>query len=360
MKKEISLNDKRYFKIAIGRRVLKKQVFHPKGEVPLYSANVFKPFGFVKKPIKSIEDFENNYVLWGIDGKFEFNVKQKGEKFAITDHCGAIKILDPSIVAEYLVYQLEVKKYEMGFDRTLRASLANMKTVTVNVPVKPDGSFDRDAQLELVKKYSFLKDMRQDVQAQIDELSEASIELDEVSTFETVKASRIFDFPKTNSSVTKRLCRDNAGNIPVYGCSQSEEAVLGWIKDNVKGVRYYRDSLSWNRNGSVGRFFYRKGVFTTNEDQRVMKIKPEYRHQLDPFYLKYVLENEVRELGYGWSNKLGKTKMMTVDVRIPINEKGEFDLAKQKEIATKYEQIHQTKNSITQHLQELAEIVVSM
>jgi len=76
--------------------------------------------------------------------------------------------------------------------------------------------------------------------------------------------------------------------------------------------------------------------------------------------LKYVLENEVRELGYAWSNKLGKTKMMTVDVKIPINEKGEFDFAKQREIAAKYEQIHQTRKSVTQHLQELAEIVVNM
>jgi len=360
MKKEVSLNDRKCFEISIGQRILKKQVFYSKGKVPLYSANVFKPFGFIEEPNDSVKDFEHDYVLWGIDGNFEFNVKYAGEKFAITDHCGAIKILDSQIVPEYLVYQLEIKKYEMGFDRTLRASLANMKTVTINVPIKPDGSFDEDAQLELVKKYSFMREMRQDIQSQIEELSETLIELNDKSLTKIVKASQIFNFPKTNSSMTKQLCQENTGNIPVYGCSQSEEAVLGWIKENVKGVKYYRDSLTWNRNGSVGRFFYRKGIFTTNEDQRVMEIKPEFKHQLDPIYLKYILENEVRKLGYGWTNKLGKAKMVDVKIEIPVNNQGESDIVKQREIAQEYEKVHQTRDTLVQHLQGLAEVIVSM
>jgi type I restriction-modification system DNA methylase subunit len=175
--KEIGLDDGKIFELSIGQRVLKKEVFQSKGTVPVYSSNVFKPFGFLKELNESITDFKLNYVLWGIDGNFEFNVKRIGEKFAVTDHCGAIKILDPKIIPEYLVYQLEIKKYEMGFDRTLRASLANMKTVTLNMPVRSDGSFDEQRQLELVQKYSFLKGMREDIQSQIDELTDATIDL---------------------------------------------------------------------------------------------------------------------------------------------------------------------------------------
>jgi hypothetical protein len=360
MKKEIALNDNKYFGICIGKRVLKKQVFYSKGTVPVYSANVFKPFGFLKKPNSSITDFKCDYVIWGIDGNFEFNVKHKGELFSVTDHCGAIKILDSSIIPEYLVYQFGIKKYEMGFDRTLRASLANMETVTVDVPTKADGSFDAEVQLELVKKYTFMKEVRLDIQSQIDELSESMIELDDKYPYKIIEATKIFNFPKTNSHVTKRLCQENIGNIPVYGCSQSEESVLGFIRENVQGIKYYKDSITWNRNGTVGLFFYRKGVFTTNEDQRVMEIKPEFKKQLIPSYLKYVLQNEVRKLGYGWSNKLGKTKMIDITLRIPTDNKGEFDIDKQREMAEKYKRVYLTRNNIIQYLQSLSTVIVSM
>lgn len=360
MKKELALNDNKYFKISIGKRILKKEIFYSKGTVPVYSANVCKPFGFLDKPNESITDFNWDYVLWGIDGNFEFNVKHRGELFAVTDHCGAIKILDPSIIPEYLVYQLEIKKYEMGFDRTLRASLANMKTVIVDIPVMADGSLDKETQLELVKKYTFMKEMRLDIQLQINEVSETMIELDEKSPYKMVEATKIFSFPKTNSHVTKRLCQENIGSIPVYGCSQSEEAVLGYIREDLQGIKYYKDSITWNRNGTVGLFFYRQGVFTTNEDQRVMEIKPEFKEQLVPNYLKYVLQNEVRKLGYGWSNKLGKTKMIDIKLRIPTNNKGEFDIDKQREIAGKYERVYRTRDEIIQHLQSLSRIIVNV
>ncbi len=360
MKREIALSDNKYFEICIGKRILKKQIFYSKGTIPAYSANVFKPFGFLDKPNESITDFKCVYVLWGIDGNFEFNVKHKGELFAVTDHCGAIKILDSSIIAEYLVYQLEIKKYKMGFDRTLRASLANMETIIVDIPVKADGSFDEETQLELVRKYIFMKEVRLNIQSQIDELSEAMIELDDKSHYKLVEATNIFNFPETNSHVTKRLCQENIGNIPVYGCSQSEESVLGYIREGVQGIKYYKDSLTWNRNGTVGLFFYRQGVFTTNEDHRVMEIKPEFRGQLVPNYLKYVLQNEVRKLGYGWSNKLGKTKMVDIKLRIPTNNKDGFDINKQREIAEKYEKVYRTRDDIVQYLQSLSKIIVSM
>ena len=174
---EISLADERFFKLSIGTRVLKKEVFQSKGDIPLYSANVHEPFGHLNKTNDSITDFKHNYVLWGIDGNFELAVKHKGEKFAITDHCGAVEVLDPTIIPEYLGYQLEIQKYERGFDRSLRASLANMKEVIVSIPTLPNGCFDIESQQATVKKYMFLKEMREDIQSQIEDLTETTIDL---------------------------------------------------------------------------------------------------------------------------------------------------------------------------------------
>lgn len=150
--KEVSLGDETYFSLSIGKRVLKRY-FHenrnnPNAQIPLYSANVFKPFGHLE--VSNITKFDNPYIIWGIDGNFDLAYKISGEKFATTDHCGAIEILDGNIDPEYLLHQLNLKKYEYGFDRGLRANMENVKQIVVDIPVLENGSFDLKAQKDLL------------------------------------------------------------------------------------------------------------------------------------------------------------------------------------------------------------------
>ena len=78
------------------------------GDIPAYSANVFKPFGSLSQT--NIDDFECPTFLWAIDGNFEFNILLQKTVFATTDHCGTINILEGTIVPEYLLYALNVQK----------------------------------------------------------------------------------------------------------------------------------------------------------------------------------------------------------------------------------------------------------
>ena len=143
-KKKVSLSDKALFTLSLGKRLLKKDFITAKGDIPVYSANVFEPFVYTDK--SNITDFSKAYVLWGIDGEFSFNVMERGTIFASTDHCGTIKILDDQIDPYYLAYIMEETRHKYGFDRGLRASLTNMKAFNIDIPIKPDGSFDLDAQ----------------------------------------------------------------------------------------------------------------------------------------------------------------------------------------------------------------------
>jgi len=358
MIKAISLGDEELFGTFIGKRVVKKEVFRSTGEIPLYSANVFQPFGYVEE--SNIGDFNHDYVLWGIDGNFEFNARHKGEAFATTDHCGAIEILSDDIVPEYLVHQLEVTRYQYGFDRTLRASLANIRTIAVDFPTDANGRLDKDEQMKLVGKCIFIRDMHEDIATRIAELRSAVIEIEEESSSMEVALSEILEFPETNSGMTEEFCQRNPGVVPVYGCSMSDDAVLGHIKEGLRGVKYYKDNLTWNRNGSVGLVFYRQGQFTTNEDHRVMVIKQEYEGSIDPHYLRHVLQNEIRKLGYGYTHKLGKARMAEIKIKIPVTETGTFDLDRQRTITEKYEKAHGIKDALIGQLQELNRIVVSV
>lgn len=148
----VALGTESLFRLFIGKRVLTKNVTQDKSKVPVYSANVFAPMGYIDK--SNITDFSHPSVLWGIDGNFEFNLIPPDRIFASTDHCGVIQILDPNIVPEYLLYALNRSRIEESFDRSFRASLANMRQFVVSIPVNTAGEFDVETQKQIAERYT--------------------------------------------------------------------------------------------------------------------------------------------------------------------------------------------------------------
>jgi restriction endonuclease S subunit len=357
MKKEVSLNDKELFELSIGKRILKEEVFNSIAEIPAYSANVFEPFGYVEK--SNITDFSHDYLMWGIDGNFEFNIMRKGEKFATTDHCGVIKILNDKIVTEYLLYILRLKSGLLGFDRTLRSSLKNMRTVTIELPVDKNGDFDREAQQQIVQRNRAFSSIKEQVTLLKGEIENARVGFDVGDTHnKEVPIGEIFCLPSIKG-LTKRFIESHSGDVPVYGGKQ-EEIPIGYVKDNLKNVKYFENCLAWNREGSVGYVFWHKSRFTTNDHHRPTTLKPEYEDQIDLSYMRYAIQDVLLKQGFRWSKTAGKEKVGKINVKIPITPKGEFDVLKQKEIARKYEKIDQIKRELSEKLETLLKCNISI
>lgn len=137
------------FDLSIGNRVLKKDVL--KMGIPLYSANPNNVFGYVAS--SNYSDFDRDSLIWGIDGNYQWNYIPKNTPFATTDHCGRLRVLNDNIVSEYVFYQLRESSGAYGFDRTFRASLQNIKGVSVDIPVNESGEFDVQKQRDLVQRY---------------------------------------------------------------------------------------------------------------------------------------------------------------------------------------------------------------
>lgn len=66
----VRLDDSTLFEVSIGKRVVETE-FISNGKVPVYSANVFRPFGYIDKLL--ITEFHVPSVLWGIDGDWQVN-----------------------------------------------------------------------------------------------------------------------------------------------------------------------------------------------------------------------------------------------------------------------------------------------
>jgi len=126
-----SLSDSRIFDLSIGKRVLNTQLI-PDGEVPVYSANVFEPFGYINERL--ITDFDIPSVLWGIDGDWQVNYMPDGIEFYPTDHCGVLRVLTEDVHPRCLAWVLNKAGKERGFSRSLRASIDRVKRLTVQLP----------------------------------------------------------------------------------------------------------------------------------------------------------------------------------------------------------------------------------
>jgi restriction endonuclease S subunit len=128
--KDIRLSNTSLFDISIGRRILNSEV-NQKYNIPVYSANVFEPFGMIDKLL--IEDFSVDSVIWGIDGDWMVNVIPANHTFYPTDHCGVLRIKANDILPKYMAHLLEEEGKKVGFKRSYRASIDRIESLSVKI-----------------------------------------------------------------------------------------------------------------------------------------------------------------------------------------------------------------------------------
>ena len=124
------LSDNKLFDVSIGRRILNSEV-NPNFEIPVYSANVFEPFGMIDKLL--ITDFSKDSIIWGIDGDWMVNMILANNPFYPTDHCGVLRLKTDEILPKYMVHLLEKAGREAGFKRSYRASIDRVEGLSVRV-----------------------------------------------------------------------------------------------------------------------------------------------------------------------------------------------------------------------------------
>lgn len=348
---EICLSDQRYFELFIGKRVLRKDFQVPRGEIPVYSANVFMPF--VYSDTSNITDHHSSYVLWGIDGDFEFNVMGMGKPFATTDHCGAIKILNPDIDPFYLAYMLKETSHIYGFDRGLRASLTNMRKVKINIPIKEDGNFDLEYQTFIVRQLEAVKEIKSEIMVKRKHIERINFNIDlKEYSMVYIPLLDIVDAIKGKSIYTRKYGKNHQGDYPIFSASSMNPLT------HIDTFDYDGDYLSWSTNGFAGMVTVLKGRFSINGDRGLLIPKIDC---LNIVYLRYILEPIFRRLAKGRRGDRGEdefTKLypsMIADVAVPlpIDTDGEISLEAQNEIAKMYDTVQQYRREIITKLNTL-------
>lgn len=130
--KTIKLSNTDIFEVSIGKRVVANEIEQTENGIPVYSANVFEPFGFINKDL--LKDFDRSSVIWGIDGDWMVNYIKENKPFYPTDHCGILRVKGSDINPRYLTWLLDKAGQEVHFSRNHRASIDRIKGLSVKVP----------------------------------------------------------------------------------------------------------------------------------------------------------------------------------------------------------------------------------
>ena len=99
-----------------------------------------------------------------------------------------------------------------------------------------------------------------------------------------------FDDIKNLSSSIGNNCKMMELLALVYSASKFPNTVdYGYVKDNLQGVKYFENCLTWNIDGSIGKVYNRKGRFSLSEKVIPLIVQKEYTDTLDLLFLNWPL-----------------------------------------------------------------------
>ncbi|MDR0603194.1 MAG: N-6 DNA methylase [Bacteroidales bacterium] len=327
-----------------------------KGNFPVYSASNNAPLTFI-----NTFDYDGKYLTWATNG-FAGYVMLIDSKFSINADRGLLKPKFENINIQYIKSVIEPKlrdlakgrKGEKSEDEFTKVYPSMIENIEIEMFIDENGSFDIEKQNEIAEKYEYINDLNKritDYKKQIEKLN-VEIEQNEINK-SNFKIDDLFDIKNGNSKLTQNYVNANKGEYVIYSANTKQNGVFGHINSYDFNV----ECIQLTTNGVyAGTFFYReKHKFSINGDARLLLKRSE---NLDYYYLLNELKNVFATYKFNWENKPTIEKIKPIEISIPINSKGEFDLSTQKEIAEKYHKIEQIKKNISEELDKILKIEI--
>ena len=231
------LSDGNIFDVSIGNRVLSSEIVD-NGKYPVYSANVFEPFGRIDKLNRN--DFSKPSIIWGIDGDWQVNLIEANQPFYPTDHCGVIRINTDEILPKYLMIALRIKGEQERFSRSNRASINRIQNLSLNIPPldiqnKIIDEFN-EIELKIKTEEDLLIDSDESVKSKFDEMFKNvkdTISIDECCYIQkgdplTRKEAIAGDVPVIAGGMTPS-CYHNSANRPANVITISASGNAGYL-----------------------------------------------------------------------------------------------------------------------------------
>lgn len=329
------------------------------GPYPVYAATIGEIFAYVN-------DYNNTKPCLVVvnDGDAGNTYIVNDQKYTIGKHAtGLIPNDDIDIIYLQKVATPIFKKIAKGYGLG-NLPKADVLEVEINIPIK-DGKYDIQIQRDLADIYNQINEQKEVLLSKVVELQNINVLLpkDINTLWAEVKPIDLF-YPKGgNMSYSKTWAKENPGKYHLYSGTTSGSYYL------VNKADYNGEYLSWCIDGLAGYMMYHNEAFSVTCHRGVLEPNQDVDFSsIDIKYIKYVLEPIFRKRKKGREGDLGKneyTSLKPIAVKkmkdtfpIPIKEDGSYDLIKQQELASKYEQIESIKTELANKILGLTDIVI--
>lgn len=346
------------------KTLTKEKLQRLKGEYPVYTATIGKPFGKI--------NFYNNTkpaLMVVNDGASGSTYIVEDEYYTIGKHATGLSVkkeYSDCILLKYIQIVAEplfiIKNKSNGRGNLPKQDIMNVK---IPIPINDKGNFDLSIQKALVDKYENIENQKKKLIKKRKEIESIQVAFTrEMQTVE-VKLNEMFTL-KRGKIISKEMIYNNKGKYPVY--STQVGGIFGYLNTYMYDGKY----LLWNTDGLagyikiaegkfsftniVGIMLFKKGIDSLNIDLRYIK------NYLEPIFRANV-KGRMGEKGKNEYTKLNRTMIKELDIKIPIPIKpdGTYDLDAQKKISDKIELVDKQKNKLINQLNVLidTDIVIS-
>lgn len=158
---------------------------------------------------------------------------------------------------------------------------------------------------------------------------------------------------RSGTRITSENIRKNPGDIPVFSCFKDARLTKGKVSEEwlIKNKIPIEDKIfvTVNANGaSVGKVFVRDEKCALTDDVIAVEILDD---DIDPEFLALQLRSAVAAGGFLYEAKLFVGRVKELEVELPVDENGRFDIVQQRVIAQAIKRF----DNIRQRLAELGE-----
>ena len=283
-----------------------------------------------------------------LDGKFSIN----GDRGLLKPKLPNINLLYVKNIVEPKLRELaKGRKGENGSDEFTKVYPKMVEEVEIVMPIDEKENFDIETQKDVVDKILYVEDIKKSIEEYKYQIENLTVQIENTSILKKFTIDELFDIKSGNSNLTQKFLNANKGEYVVYSANTKENGVFGYIKTFDFDIECIQITTNGVYAGTV--FFREKHKFSINSDARLLIKK---NNKLDYNYLTFELISVFADHGFNWENKPTIGKIKNIELSIPINEQGLYDIELQKEISEKHKKIQIIKKSIIGELDRISKI----
>lgn len=183
-----------------------------------------------------------------------------------------------------------------------------------------------------------------------------------------IKISDIF-YVKTGLRIREEDVYSQKGDIPCVTAQTSNDGIAWyadqeWLKSftkNGESVLIDEECVTWSKDGYAGRLFYRNNKFFPNDHCGVLILKDEYKKLINYKWFVYTQQELImsKSLQSNSQPMLYNEQMSNIEIDIPTNTDGTFNIDIQNKFAEEYEKLNKYVKLINEKIIKLESIINS-